>query len=1047
MKTPIHFFNQRRQIISVLALVIMAIVLFGPIAVNTALAQIPIDPLCFGDVSGTYNNWAARFLDGGKFCDVDGEEHGGTSGADGVDAMDFDGDCDVDIITGWEETGKVFIYLNPTFSTRPAATCPTKLYPDNTEERTGAIINQWPLLEVKRDGHPNAPFSGVEDAIFADNDGDDVADYVVIATEAGRMDMFVSFITPDGKWHTFDLKDGDEYFMRAVVGDIDGQGCPDILGGSKTVEDPNPTTPNRTGDIRWWRCLAGWTPELWKTGAPLPDYGNQSEMGYFKDLWGGRNMMNTQIKWIMEMNIVNLVPGSNPNSTTDYPEILFTDRRKVGYMYLVDPAKLDKEEGWEFISIDDPGGSDFRWYWLGQLIDDDGDNDYSIDDPNDPPEIVATYNGDQENGVFARWYQRGNPVTITVNGVPINTYSWLRNDVVLNGRFLPWGYDTSHPEANRTNKAAGIADVDGDGHPEIIATIRGSYFSGAFYLKPESGLEPPSCNVNNCNPDGQEWLVGRISPHYPDNIKFDNLALVDADLDCDIDVFTVEENGVGDKGLGTVWYENTLEQGSANAAVCNNPPTLSDPVVLPVDGGSNDEGKLFNARLTFSDPDINDAFTCTVNYGLGEQNGTISLLDPTDPTTHQCIGPDHLYRDNGTFLVTMTVSDGIISQTRVTNAIVFNVAPIVEIPVVSPSPADINQTITAVASFSDPAGNLDEPFSCTVDYGSGPEGGTINNQTCSGPAHAYDDEGDYTITFAVTDKDGDTGSRSTTLIVTNLPPVVSVPVISPSPSNEGGSINASATFSDGALNGPYTCSVDYGDGGSQAGTVNGYTCDAPAHTYDDNGSYTVTISVADGDGDTGDGSAGHQVNNVAPTATFTLSPTEIFVGESAYAAFSNAFDPSTADTTAGFTYSYDCDGDGSWDASSLGLDNYICLYPNSGAFTVKGQISDKDGGATVYSAVITVLSPQQALQTLIDDLNALKDAGVINQGQAISLIVKLQNAISSLNAGNTTSAVNKIQAFTNQVEGFINGGNLTLEEGQPLLDKAQHIIDAIQLSV
>jgi hypothetical protein len=76
----------------------------------------------------------------------------------------------------------------------------------------------------------------VEDAIFADNNGDGVADYVVIATEAGRMETFVSFPTPQNGgwvWHTFKLKSGEEYFMRVVVGDINQDNCPDILSGSR----------------------------------------------------------------------------------------------------------------------------------------------------------------------------------------------------------------------------------------------------------------------------------------------------------------------------------------------------------------------------------------------------------------------------------------------------------------------------------------------------------------------------------------------------------------------------------------------------------------------------------------------------------------------------------------------------------------------------------------------------------------------------------------------------------------------------------------------
>jgi hypothetical protein len=280
--------------------------------------------------------------------------------------------------------------------------------------------------------------------------------------------------------------------------------------------------------------------------------------------------------------------------------------------------------------------------------------------------------------------------------------------------------------------------------------------------------------------------------------------------------------------------------------------------------------------------------------------------------------------------------------------------------------------------------------------------------------------------------------------VINLPPVVSVPAISPVPSNEGSNVSVSASFSDGGANGPYTCTVNYGDGtGSQAGTITGNTCSGPSHIYDDNSSYSITIKVTDKDGVSGNATKEHEVINVAPTAVFTLAPAEIFIGEWANASFSDVFDPSGADTQAGFTYNYDCDNDGASDGSGHLMNSFSCQFIHSGTFTMAGQIIDKDGGATSYTAVVVVLTPQQALQTLINDVNALLTAGVLNQGQANSLNSKLQNAIANLDARNTIPAVNEIEAFRNQVTDFVSEGILTSQQGQALDHKAQRIITAI----
>jgi len=467
---------------------------------------------------------------------------------------------------------------------------------------------------------------------------------------------------------------------------------------------------------------------------------------------------------------------------------------------------------------------------------------------------------------------------------------------------------------------------------------------------------------------------------------------------------------------------------------------------VPVFGGANDEGKAYNAGITFTDPGVDDNFTCTVDYGDGSgvKSGTIRLVNPTDPTTHICIGPPHVYADNGTYQVTMTIGDGDVNVTRQTSIIVTNVAPSVAEPTTGSSPADVNEPVKAVASFDDPAGAVDAPYSCTVDYGSGAQTGTINNQKCTGPTHLYSTEGDYAVTVVVTDKDGGSGSRATTVTVINLPPVVSVPVISPVPSKEGSSVSVSASFSDGGANGPYTCTVNYGDSsGTHAGTIAGNTCNGSTYIYDDDGTYSVTIKVTDKDGVTGDATKAHEVINVAPTGVFILTPAEIFIGEWANASFSNVFDPSGADTLAGFTYSYDCNNDGVWDSSGHLMNSFSCQFIQSGTFTTTGQISDKDGGAASYTAMVIVLTPQQALQILINDVNTLLAAGVLKQGQANSLNSKLQNAIANLDSGNITSAVNEIEAFRNQVTSFVSEGILTNQQAQALDHKAQRIITAI----
>jgi len=114
----------------------------------------------------------------------------------------------------------------------------------------------------------------------------------------------------------------------------------------------------------------------------------------------------------------------------------------------------------------------------------------------------------------------------------------------------------------------------------------------------------------------------------------------------------------------------------------------------------------------------------------------------------------------------------------------FAVAPTVSTPVVSPEPSTEGSSVTASATFTDPVGNLDTPFTCTVNYGdgSGDLVGTINGYTCTGPGYTYPTFGIYTVTVSVTDKDDGTGSNSAPhSVIFNwtgfFPPVDNPPVL------------------------------------------------------------------------------------------------------------------------------------------------------------------------------------------------------------------------------------------------------------------------------
>lgn len=171
----------------------------------------------------------------------------GKRGADGVRLADVNGDGLLDITTGWEEGGAVAVYLNPG--------------PKKSRET-------WPSVTV-------GSIRGVEDAVFADLDGDGAMD-VVSCAEGKVNNVFVHWApksTGDyltaAAWKTevFPESTGRRW-MFALPLDVNQNGRMDLVIGSKNTNAiigwlENPTNSRRLTD---WKLhtltAASWVMSL-----------------------------------------------------------------------------------------------------------------------------------------------------------------------------------------------------------------------------------------------------------------------------------------------------------------------------------------------------------------------------------------------------------------------------------------------------------------------------------------------------------------------------------------------------------------------------------------------------------------------------------------------------------------------------------------------------------------------------------------------------------------------------------------------------------------
>lgn len=147
-------------------------------------------------------------------------------------------------------------------------------------------------------------------------------------------------------------------------------------------------------------------------------------------------------------------------------------------------------------------------------------------------------------------------------------------------------------------------------------------------------------------------------------------------------------------------------------------------------------------------------------------------------------------------------------------------------------------------------------------------------------------------------------------------------------------------------------------------------------TTNDNGT-SITISWHDGL-DPWTQYWNPSVNNVAPTATISNSG-PVGVGGTVTVGLSNPYDPSGPDTTAGFTYAYDFNGDMDFadgnEAPSSSATR-TTTFGSAGVKVIYGRIHDKDSGYTEYTTSVTVTGSTTAPTLTLAGTTSMNEGSV-----------------------------------------------------------------------
>jgi thrombospondin type 3 repeat protein/Big-like domain-containing protein len=172
--------------------------------------------------------------------------------------------------------------------------------------------------------------------------------------------------------------------------------------------------------------------------------------------------------------------------------------------------------------------------------------------------------------------------------------------------------------------------------------------------------------------------------------------------------------------------------------------------------------------------------------------------------------------------------------------------------------------------------------------------------------------------------------------------------------NEGDTLTTSGSFTDQDGNNTLTITKQSGDGTVTDNHDGTWSWSLPTT---DNGSGSVTVQASDGEHTNAIDTFSWSAANVAPTGTLgNNGPKD--EGTAATISFSNQFDPSSDDTTAGFHYAFDCSGGDLSSTTYAGATDTTgsttCTFYDNGTYTVSGAIVDKDDGVTPYQSDVTV---------------------------------------------------------------------------------------------
>jgi len=293
-----------------------------------------------------------------------------------------------------------------------------------------------------------------------------------------------------------------------------------------------------------------------------------------------------------------------------------------------------------------------------------------------------------------------------------------------------------------------------------------------------------------------------------------------------------------DGGVGTLSVPTVVKNVSPTFAQPDNQLAEDDPVVL---------------AGVFADPG-DDSWSGTVDWGDG--SGPMPVSVDADA---MAFSAQHVFVDHGVYSVSVTLSDedeG--STTRTFYVIKMNPNPTMDfgLPPIGAEGYPVAHAVTVTAPVSD-------HFTATGEFSDGTGKAFVAvepAQKLIDVKHTWNDDGLFPVILQLHDS-GTTLTEAFYVIIENVDPVPNLG--GPGKLMEGQTFYRTRTVLDPGKD-QWIGTVDYGDGTIESFAVSSWGGYDLAHTYNDSGDYTVTVTIEDDDGGSGTESMTLAVSNAPP---------------------------------------------------------------------------------------------------------------------------------------------------------------------------------------